>query len=116
MVEICSCSVCQVLGEYSYLKTETKPEDVIQKLHCLLGKCAANLETKAWILSAITKLYRLTLNVKAIPEIMQHFGNSMDPCLRQSCFELKQFIENREMMTSVLPLNASCDDIVVSLK
>lgn len=102
-----------VLGEYSYLKTETKPEDVIQKLHCLLGKCAANLETKAWILSAITKLYRLTLNVKAIPEIMQRFGNSMDPCLRQSCFELKQFIENREMMTSVLPLNASCDDIVV---
>ncbi|XP_072889252.1 AP-4 complex subunit epsilon-1 [Hemitrygon akajei] len=102
-----------VLGEYSYLKTETKPEDVIQKLHCLLGNCAASLETKTWILSAITKLSHLTLNVEALPEIMQSFGNSTESCLRQCCFELGQLVENRELMNAVLPLNASCDDIMV---
>uniref|UniRef100_UPI00398F81D8 AP-4 complex subunit epsilon-1 isoform X2 n=1 Tax=Pristiophorus japonicus TaxID=55135 RepID=UPI00398F81D8 len=101
-----------VLGEYSYLKTEARPEDIIQKLHCLLGKCSANLETKAWILSAITKLFRLTLNVQILPEIMQN-GNSMDSCVRQCSFELKQLLENREIMNTVLPLDASCDDIVV---
>ncbi|XP_069767421.1 AP-4 complex subunit epsilon-1 isoform X2 [Narcine bancroftii] len=104
-----------VLGEYSYLKTETKPEDIIQKLHCLLGNCAADLETKAWILSAITKLFRQTSNSKALSEIMQSFGNSMESCLRQSCFELRQLVENRELMHAVLPLNASCDEIVVDV-
>ncbi|XP_072421192.1 AP-4 complex subunit epsilon-1 isoform X1 [Chiloscyllium punctatum] len=102
-----------VLGEYSYLKTETKPEDIIEKLHCLLGKCSVSSETKAWILSAITKLFRLTLNVKVLPEVLQSYGNSMDSCLRQCSFELKQLVENREIMNTVLPLDASCDDIVV---
>ncbi|XP_067827542.1 AP-4 complex subunit epsilon-1 [Heptranchias perlo] len=102
-----------VLGEYSYLKTEVRPEDIIQKLHCLLEKYSANLETKAWILSAITKLFRLTPNVKILPEIMQNYGNSMDSCSRQQSFELKQLVENREIMNTVLPLDASCDDIVV---
>ncbi|XP_067874098.1 AP-4 complex subunit epsilon-1 [Heterodontus francisci] len=102
-----------VLGEYSYLKTEAKPEDIVQKLHCLLGKCSANLETKAWIFSAITKLFNVILNVRVFPEIMQNYGNSMDSCLRQCSFELKQLVENREIMNAVLPLDASCDDIVV---
>ncbi|XP_078386348.1 AP-4 complex subunit epsilon-1 isoform X1 [Cetorhinus maximus] len=102
-----------VLGEYSYLKTEAKPEDIIQNLHCLLGKCSASLETKAWILSAITKLFRLTQNVKALPEVLQNYGNSTDSCLRQCSFELQQLVENREIMGTVLPLDASCDDIVV---
>ncbi|XP_059495181.1 AP-4 complex subunit epsilon-1 [Stegostoma tigrinum] len=102
-----------VLGEYSYLKTETKPEDIIEKLHLLLRKSSVSLETKAWILSAITKLFRLTLNVKLLPEILKSYGNSMDSCLRQCSFELKQLVENREIMNTVLPLNGSCDDIMV---
>ncbi|XP_038669221.1 AP-4 complex subunit epsilon-1 [Scyliorhinus canicula] len=102
-----------VLGEYSYLKTEAKAEDIIQSLHCLLGKSSASLETKAWIFSAITKLFRLTLNAKMLPEVMQNYGNSMDSCLRQCSFELKQLVENKEIMNTVLPLDESCNDIVV---
>ncbi|XP_078097478.1 AP-4 complex subunit epsilon-1 [Mustelus asterias] len=102
-----------VLGEYSYLKTEAKVEDVIRSLHCLLVKSSVSLETKAWILNAITKLFRLTLNVEVLPEVMQTCGNSMDSCLRQCSFELKQLVENREIMNTVLPLDKSCDDIVV---
>uniref|UniRef100_A0A4W3KHW9 AP-4 complex subunit epsilon n=1 Tax=Callorhinchus milii TaxID=7868 RepID=A0A4W3KHW9_CALMI len=102
-----------VLGEYSYLKTDVKPEDTIQKLLRLLEQSSTSSETKAWILAAITKLFRLTVNTNLLSKIVHNYSSSMDSCLRQYAFELKQLVENKETMNSVLRLDASCEDTVV---
>lgn len=103
----------QVLGEYFFLKAETKPEVVLDKLGRLLDQSSVTSETKGWIMAAITKLSSHTVCPNTVAEVAQKYTTSLDTVLRQHAFELKHLNEDRDLIRRVLPLDASCEDIEV---
>lgn len=103
----------QVLGEYFSLVTDVDPEVILTKLHGLLKKTFVTSETKAWIMAAVTKIASHTSCSKAVDEIIQELSSSLDTCLRQYAFELKHLCEDKALMKSCLPFDASCSDLVV---
>ncbi|MGH0132215.1 UNVERIFIED_CONTAM: hypothetical protein FKN15_021636 [Acipenser sinensis] len=102
-----------VLGEYFFLKAETKPEVVLDKLGRLLDQSSVTSETKGWIMAAITKLSSHTVCPNTVAEVAQKYTTSLDTVLRQHAFELKHLNEDRDLIRRVLPLDASCEDIEV---
>ncbi|KAM9533191.1 AP-4 complex subunit epsilon-1 isoform 2-T2 [Guaruba guarouba] len=102
-----------VLGEYSSLVTDVDPEVTLTKLHSLLKKTFVTSETKVWIMAAVTKIASRASYSKAVDEIIQEFSNSLDTCMRQYAFELKNLCEDKALMKNLLPFDASCSDMVV---
>nr|XP_032634520.1 AP-4 complex subunit epsilon-1 isoform X2 [Chelonoidis abingdonii] len=102
-----------VLGEYSYLTNDGDPEIIITRLHRLLKQTFVTSETKAWIMTAITKMSSRMSCSKTVDKLIQEFSTSLDTCMRQYAFELKHLCENKELMKKLLPLDASCDEIMV---
>uniref|UniRef100_H0V753 AP-4 complex subunit epsilon n=1 Tax=Cavia porcellus TaxID=10141 RepID=H0V753_CAVPO len=102
-----------VLGEYSYLLDKEKPEEVINRLYKLLMNDSISSETKAWLIAAVTKLTPQAQTSSTVERIIQEFTGSLDTCMRQQTFELKHLYENVEVMKNLLPVNKSCEDLVV---
>ncbi|KAI1235113.1 hypothetical protein IHE44_0002745, partial [Lamprotornis superbus] len=102
-----------VLGEYFSLVTDVDPEVILTKLHGLLKKTFVTSETKAWIMAAVTKIASHTSCSKTVDELIQELSSSLDTCLRQYAFELKHLCEDKALMKSLLPFDASCTDLVV---
>ncbi|XP_036115970.1 AP-4 complex subunit epsilon-1 isoform X1 [Molossus molossus] len=102
-----------VLGEYSYLSDKETPEEVIMKLYKLLINDSISSETKAWLIAAITKLAPQAHSSNIVERLIQEFTVSLNTCMRQHAFELKHLHENVEFMKSLLPVNKSCEDMVV---
>ncbi|ELK05421.1 AP-4 complex subunit epsilon-1 [Pteropus alecto] len=102
-----------VLGEYSYLLDKETPEEVITKLYKLLMNDTTSSETKAWLIAAVTKLTPQAHSSSIVESLIQEFTVSLDTCMRQHAFELKHLHENVEFMKSLLPVNKSCEDMVV---
>ncbi|XP_027696648.1 AP-4 complex subunit epsilon-1 isoform X1 [Vombatus ursinus] len=102
-----------VLGEYSYLLDKGTPEIVITKLYGLLMNKSTTSETKAWIMAAVTKLTLQAPSSKTVEKLIQEFSVSLDTCMRQHAFELKHLRENVELMKNLLPIDKSCEDLVV---
>ncbi|XP_017373369.1 AP-4 complex subunit epsilon-1 [Cebus imitator] len=102
-----------VLGEYSYLLDKETPEEVIAKLYKLLINDSVSSETKAWLIAAVTKLTPQAHSSNTIDRLIQEFTISLDTCVRQHAFELKHLHENVELMRSLLPVDRSCEDLVV---
>ncbi|XP_059952820.1 AP-4 complex subunit epsilon-1 isoform X3 [Mesoplodon densirostris] len=103
----------EVLGEYSYLLDKETPEEVITKLYKLLRSDSISSETKAWIIAAVTKLTPQAHSSIIVERLIQEFTTSLDTCLRQHAFELKHLHENVEFMKGLLPVDKSCEDMVV---
>ena len=103
----------QVLGEYSYLLNKETPEEIITKLYKLLMNDSISSETKAWIIAAVTKLTPQAHSSNIVERLIQEFTTSLDTCLRQHAFELKHLHENVKLMKSLLPIDKSCEDMVV---
>nr|XP_045380334.1 AP-4 complex subunit epsilon-1 isoform X3 [Camelus bactrianus] len=102
-----------VLGEYAYLLGKETPEEVITKLYRLLMSDSISSETKAWLIAAVTKLTPQAHSSNIVERLIQEFTTSLDTCLRQHAFELKHLNENVEFMKSLLPVDKSCEDMVV---
>ncbi|KAB1278174.1 AP-4 complex subunit epsilon-1 [Camelus dromedarius] len=102
-----------VLGEYAYLLGKETPEEVITKLYRLLMSDSISSETKAWLIAAVTKLTPQAHSSNIVERLIQEFTTSLDTCLRQHAFELKHLNENVEFMKSLLPVDKSCEDMVL---
>ncbi|XP_076983988.1 AP-4 complex subunit epsilon-1 isoform X2 [Tamandua tetradactyla] len=102
-----------VLGEYSCLLDKEMPEEVITKLYKLLMNNSISSETKAWLISAVTKLIPQAHSSNMVEKLIQEFTVSLDTCMRQHAFELKHLQENMELMKSLLPVDKSCEDMVI---
>lgn len=102
-----------MLGEYSYLLDKETPEEIITKLYKLLMNDSVSSETKAWLLAAVTKLTPRAHSSNIVERLIQEFTVSLDTCMRQHAFELKHLRENVELMKSLLPVDKSCEDMVV---
>ncbi|XP_057398562.1 AP-4 complex subunit epsilon-1 isoform X2 [Balaenoptera acutorostrata] len=103
----------EVLGEYSYLLGKETGEEVITKLYKLLTSDSISSETKAWIIAAVTKLTPQAHSSNIVERLIQEFTTSLDTCLRQHAFELKHLHENVKFMKGLLPVDKSCEDMVV---
>ncbi|XP_022346440.1 AP-4 complex subunit epsilon-1 isoform X2 [Enhydra lutris kenyoni] len=102
-----------VLGEYYYLLDKDTPEEVLTKLYKLLISDSVSSETKAWLIAAVTKLTSQAHSSNIVERLIQEFTVSLDTCMRQHAFELKHLRENVELMKSLLPVDKSCEDMVV---
>lgn len=102
-----------MLGEYYYLLDKDTPEEVLTKLYKLLMNDSVSSETKAWLIAAVTKLTSQAHSSNIVERLIQEFTISLDTCMRQHAFELKHLRENVELMKSLLPVDKSCEDIVV---
>ncbi|XP_062061895.1 AP-4 complex subunit epsilon-1 [Lepus europaeus] len=102
-----------VLGEYSYLLDKEMTEEVITKLYKLLMNDSISSETKAWLIAAVTKLTPQAHSSTIVEKLIQEFTVSLDTCMRQHAFELKHLHENMELMKSLLPVDKSCEDMMV---
>ncbi|XP_007933369.1 AP-4 complex subunit epsilon-1 [Orycteropus afer afer] len=102
-----------VLGEYSYLLDKETPQEVITRLYKLLVNGSISSETKAWLIAAVTKLTTQAHSSDIVERLIQEYTRSLDTCMRQHAFELKHLHENVELMKSVLPVDKSCEDLVV---
>uniref|UniRef100_A0A8D1FBS8 AP-4 complex subunit epsilon n=1 Tax=Sus scrofa TaxID=9823 RepID=A0A8D1FBS8_PIG len=105
--------LAEVLGEYSYLLDKETPEEVITKLYKLLMSDSISSETKAWIIAAVTKLTPQAHSSNIVERLIQELTTSLDTCLRQHAFELKHLHGNVKFMKSLLPVDKSCEDMVV---
>uniref|UniRef100_A0A8C7BVK1 AP-4 complex subunit epsilon-1 n=1 Tax=Neovison vison TaxID=452646 RepID=A0A8C7BVK1_NEOVI len=102
-----------VLGEYYYLLDKDTPEEVLTKLYKLLISDSVSSETKAWLIAAVTKLTSQAHSSNIVERLIQEFTVSLDTCMRQHAFELKHLCENVELMKTLLPVDKSCEDMVV---
>lgn len=102
-----------VLGEYSSLVADVDPEVILTKLHSLLKKTFVTSETKVWIMAAVTKIASRTSCSKTVDKLIREFSNSLDTYMRQYAFELKHLCEDKALMKTLLPFDASCNDMVV---
>uniref|UniRef100_A0A2K6AL51 AP-4 complex subunit epsilon n=1 Tax=Mandrillus leucophaeus TaxID=9568 RepID=A0A2K6AL51_MANLE len=102
-----------VLGEYSYLLDKETPAEVIAKLYKLLMNDSVSSETKTWLIAAVTKLTPQAHSFDTVERLIHEFTISLDTCMRQHAFELKHLHENVELMKSLLPVDRSCEDLVV---
>ncbi|KAG2470945.1 AP4E1 protein, partial [Polypterus senegalus] len=104
-----------VLGEYSYLKTDTNPEIVAERLQKLLDQSIVSQETKSWIMAAITKIASDSVCSSTVTEIAEKHSVCLDTVQRQHAFEMKALLDDRELMKKILPKDASCEDIEVDI-
>nr|XP_045013286.1 AP-4 complex subunit epsilon-1 isoform X2 [Jaculus jaculus] len=102
-----------VLGEYSYLLDKETPEEVVTRLYKLLMSDSISSETKAWLIAAVIKLTPQAYASDIIERLIQDFTVSLDTCMRQHAFELKQLHENVELMKTLFPVDKSSEDMVV---
>uniref|UniRef100_A0ACB8E5Q0 Uncharacterized protein n=2 Tax=Sphaerodactylus townsendi TaxID=933632 RepID=A0ACB8E5Q0_9SAUR len=100
------------LGEYSYLMKNVDPEVILANLHRIL-RSKATAETKAWVMSAVTKIASRATHSETVDKLITDFSTSLDTCMRQYVYELKYLCEDRESMKKLFPEDASYEDIVV---
>ncbi|XP_069480915.1 AP-4 complex subunit epsilon-1 isoform X2 [Ambystoma mexicanum] len=105
--------ICWVLGEYSYLKSDVHPEIIMSKLYKLLQHISVTSETKVWAMAAITKLSAFLPSSDTVDKVIQNFRTSGDTCMRQFAFELKHLHEDTAIIKNLLPVDASCEELVV---
>jgi AP-4 complex subunit epsilon-1 len=89
-------------------------EEILEKMCGLLGRSFNTPETRAWIVSAITKM---ASRMEHLPDFVLNsiatFLASEDHDIQQRCLELCALSENTQLMKEVLPLDASCEDLEV---
>ncbi|XP_028921925.1 AP-4 complex subunit epsilon-1 [Ornithorhynchus anatinus] len=102
-----------VLGEYAHLQDREPPEAVIAKLGRLLTRPSVTAETRAWCAAAITKLAGRAAGAGAGGGPTLRWGPAPDTGMRQLAFELERLQEDPELMSRLLPVDASCEDLVV---
>ena len=61
----------------------------------------------------MTKLTPQAHSSNIVERLIQEFTTSLDTCLRQHAFELKHLHENVKFMKGLLPVDKSCEDMVV---
>eukprot|EP00051_Salpingoeca_urceolata_P028400 m.486657 g.486657 ORF g.486657 m.486657 type:complete len:1260 (-) comp24542_c0_seq1:51-3830(-) len=104
-----------VVGEYAYLATEYDQAVVLEMVASLLErKFTDDLETKSWVITAITKLVAQTgMYPDALQHVIARHSASVSTDVQQRCQELGSLVQNPSTMKAVLPLDASCEDIDV---
>jgi AP-4 complex subunit epsilon-1 len=102
-----------VLGEYGYLSVSHSKEEIMGKL-CKLAQDSTDSETKAVVMSALSKLVAQSGTCPSkVLNIIQFYAQSRSLDLQQRCLEILALLKHSDTMADVLPVDASCEDIEV---
>ena len=106
-----------VLGEYGYLST-SHSKDVIMDYLCDLAKLSVeNSETKAHVITALSKLVAQHGSCPVrVQQMIKTYSQSRSLDLQQRCLEFQALLKSSDFMADVLPIDASCEDIEVDDK
>uniref|UniRef100_A0A3P8P4G0 AP-4 complex subunit epsilon n=1 Tax=Astatotilapia calliptera TaxID=8154 RepID=A0A3P8P4G0_ASTCA len=96
-----------VLGEYSHLREDLEPAEVLSLLAKLLDMKNSSSETKSWVLMAMTKLCKGGADASVTQEVSETYSSSLDTVLRQRAHELQYLSQDPELRARVLP-RGSC--------
>ncbi|XP_073688698.1 AP-4 complex subunit epsilon-1 [Garra rufa] len=91
-----------VLGEYALLQESVDQCEVIRLLAKLLDQRNVSLETRVWILSALTKISEGQTDL--ILDLVESLSSSQDTVLRQQAQELRHLSQDSQLHDGVLPL------------
>ena len=100
-----------VLGEYGYLSTSSSKEVIMNKL-CDLLQHSRDCETKASIITALSKLIAQAGTCPSrVLSTITFYSQSKSLDLQQRCLEVLALLKISDIMADVLPVDASCEDI-----
>lgn len=103
-----------VLSEYGYLSPTHALNQIADRLVLILEQAHQSSETRCWIVSGLMKLVAQMAHCPpAIEEIVGKYKRSRHIDLQQRCYEFEALIATPDTMRTVLPLDASCEDILV---
>ncbi|XP_030631531.1 AP-4 complex subunit epsilon-1 [Chanos chanos] len=102
-----------VLGEYSHLKEGLDVQEVRQLLMKLLDRKGVTTETRCWVLSSLMKLCEGPGADEMAQELVERWGSSLDPLLRQQAQELLCLSLDKDLRTRTLPLATTWDGLEV---
>lgn len=116
MPDILVQTMSWVVGEYAYLAKDYDMSVVLELMGELLDRnFEDDLVTKGWIISGITKLVAQTGLLPAVVRSkMEKWQASLSADLQQRCTEVLGLVRNGGLMRTVLPCDASCEDLEVS--
>ncbi|KAL0968794.1 hypothetical protein UPYG_G00271970 [Umbra pygmaea] len=92
-----------VLGEFSHLRKDPDASWVMRLLAKLLDQKHISMETRSWILSAMTKLCSSPGCSVLAKDVGERFSGSLDTVLRQRAHELMILSQDAELRARVLP-------------
>ena len=102
-----------VLGEYGYLSVSHSKEEIMGKL-CKLAQDSTDSETKAMVITALSKLIAQSGTCPSkVLQTIQFYSQSRSLDLQQRCIEVLALLKHSDTMADVLPVDASCEDIEV---
>lgn len=102
-----------VLGEYGHLSESHSKEEIMSKL-CTLLQSAKDSETKAAVVTALSKLVAQAGTCPSkVLQMVQFYAQSRSLDVQQRCLEVLALLQHSEVMADVLPVDASCEDIDV---
>uniref|UniRef100_A0AAX7V5V6 AP-4 complex subunit epsilon n=1 Tax=Astatotilapia calliptera TaxID=8154 RepID=A0AAX7V5V6_ASTCA len=102
-----------VLGEYSHLREDLEPAEVLSLLAKLLDMKNSSSETKSWVLMAMTKLCKGGADASVTQEVSETYSSSLDTVLRQRAHELQYLSQDPELRARVLPRGAKPETLEV---
>ncbi|KAL1247148.1 hypothetical protein QQF64_022524, partial [Cirrhinus molitorella] len=100
-----------VLGEYGHLQESVDQHEVIRLLTKLLDQRNVSLETRVWILSALTKISEGHTDL--IEDLAESLSSSQDTVLRQQAHELRHLSRDSQLHEGVLPHGAPWEGMEV---
>ncbi|KAK2866882.1 hypothetical protein Q8A67_024999 [Cirrhinus molitorella] len=100
-----------VLGEYGHLQESVDQHEVIRLLTKLLDQRNVSLETRVWILSALTKISEGHTDL--IADLAESLSSSQDTVLRQQAHELRHLSRDSQLHEGVLPHGAPWEGMEV---
>ncbi|KNC52001.1 adaptin N terminal region domain-containing protein [Thecamonas trahens ATCC 50062] len=107
-------AISWTLGEYTYLSADYTEEQVMAKLVELARRPYDDPQTRAVIISALTKLVAQVHAVPhAVAQLIDRFSNSTVLDIQQRCYEFKQLTKDFDLMEVVLPVDAANEIIDV---
>lgn len=103
-----------MLGEYSRLREDLEPAEVLSLLAKLLDMKNSSSETKSWVLMAMTKLCKGGADASVTQEVSETYSSSLDTVLRQRAHELQYLSQDPELRARVLPRGAKPETLEVT--
>jgi len=103
-----------VLGEYGFLATQVTQLDIMDSLCELAGRNFKERNTKGFIVTSLMKLSAQTGKFPSkVAKLVEVYSNSVQVDLQQRCLEFAALLKCPQVMVTVLPVDASCEDVDV---
>lgn len=111
--DILVCVMSWILGEYGALSSTMSLEEVAERLCELAERPFQDPSvSRPYVVTAVMKITaQLGLVLPSVEGMIQKYMKSKSTDLQQRCFEFHALVQNMHVMSQVLPVDASCEDV-----